>query len=283
MAGDPPGPGGSEGERLIWPGQPPHSHDHFGDGAGKIGGPVGHMARVTPHKNSVIANGPLSYGPPGVFPGFYGFGLAFHRGYGYGGNGLGVGADGGHPCYGGPGYSLHYGYPHFAFPYYEGIGSLVQGPSVVLIDLADATDFGPFTGASSYAYTHSSATAEASARGSYSSGNPPATGATVAPPEAVTPGAGTTTVGRYLGMDLQPSAGADGGKGLKIVNVLPDSTAEQAGLQIGDVIRSANGHVTEQVGHLGWIIANAAPDNVLKMTVLKAGDAKERVFTLRIP
>src|SRR5262249_61981102 len=83
MAGDPPGPGGSEGERLIWPGQPPHSHDHFGDGAGKIGGPVGHMARVTPHKNSVIANGPLTYGPPGVFPGFYGFGLAFHRRYCY--------------------------------------------------------------------------------------------------------------------------------------------------------------------------------------------------------
>src|SRR5262249_56904486 len=43
--------------------------------------------------------GALGWGGPGLYPGFYGFGLSFHRGYGYGGYGLGVGARGGGPPY----------------------------------------------------------------------------------------------------------------------------------------------------------------------------------------
>lgn len=71
--------------------------------------------------------GTLGYGPPGLHPGFQGFGLGFHRGYGYGGEALGPGAEGGYPFYGGP------GYPHpwptlrriggiNPFPYYGGPG-----------------------------------------------------------------------------------------------------------------------------------------------------------------
>src|SRR5512135_3687906 len=48
--------------------------------------------------------GTLGYGKPGLYPGFQGFGLGYHRGYGYGGDALGVGAGGGYPFYGGPGY-----------------------------------------------------------------------------------------------------------------------------------------------------------------------------------
>src|SRR4051794_24902900 len=48
--------------------------------------------------------GTLGYGPPGLHPGFQGFGLGYHPGYGYGGDALGVGAEGGYPFYGGPGY-----------------------------------------------------------------------------------------------------------------------------------------------------------------------------------
>ena len=48
--------------------------------------------------------GTLGYGPPGLHPGFQGFGLGYHLGYGYGGAALGVGATGGYPFYGGPGY-----------------------------------------------------------------------------------------------------------------------------------------------------------------------------------
>ncbi|MDG3004615.1 hypothetical protein [Paludisphaera mucosa] len=51
------------------------------------------------------AGGTLGYGPPGVHPGYQGFGLGFHRGHGYGGDALGAGAEGGHPFYGGPGYN----------------------------------------------------------------------------------------------------------------------------------------------------------------------------------
>ena len=47
------------------------------------------------HKPSGWCEGTLGYGPPGLHPGYYGFGLSFHRGYGYGGNALGVGAEGG--------------------------------------------------------------------------------------------------------------------------------------------------------------------------------------------
>lgn len=48
--------------------------------------------------------GTLGYGPPGLHPGFQGFGLGYRLGHGYGGKGLGVGAFGGYPRYGGPGY-----------------------------------------------------------------------------------------------------------------------------------------------------------------------------------
>jgi hypothetical protein len=65
----------------------------------------------------------------GPGPGYQGFGLNFHPGYGYGGAALGVGPEGGYPFYGGP------GYPHaeprlrrfpllhiVPFPYFGGPG-----------------------------------------------------------------------------------------------------------------------------------------------------------------
>ena len=62
--------------------------------------------------------GTLGYGEPGLYPGVQGFGLGFHLGYGYGGDSLGVGADGGYPYYGGP------GYPH-AWPCLRRIGGIM--------------------------------------------------------------------------------------------------------------------------------------------------------------
>src|SRR5436309_1585417 len=60
-------------------------------------------------------------------PGFQGFGLKYHPGYGYGGDALGVGAGGGYPFYGGPGYPC--AEPRLRrlgkivpFPYYGGPG-----------------------------------------------------------------------------------------------------------------------------------------------------------------
>ncbi len=120
------------------------------------------------HVHSVDASGTLGYGPPGVHPGFQGFGLGYHPGHGYGGDALGVGASGGGPFYGGP------GYPHAAptlrrskgitpFPYYGGPGHpspghphyfgpvgplVVDRPTIVIGDgRGGFADFGPFTGA----------------------------------------------------------------------------------------------------------------------------------------
>ena len=84
-------------------------------------------------------------------------------------------------------------------------------------------------------------------------------------------------------MDVEPGLGTADRKGLKITNILPGSTAANAGLQVGDVILSINGYVTEQRQHLTWIISNAAPDNILKMNVVKVSDGKDQTLTIRMP
>ncbi len=291
---------GTVGSFLIWQGQLPNNLSPYADGDGQVGGPIGpigHLNTVSPPSHSVLVHGPLGYGPPGAHPGFYGFGLSFHPGYGYGGNGLGVGIDGGYPCYGGPGYPIKYGYPHFAYPYYEGIGQLYYDPPVVLSDLINAGNFGPYTGASIYAYTHPTYTAEAAATGTITPGtySLPDTSATNAAPEAtfsprsaevpnVSPPGASRVLGqeRYLGMDIGP-VDAEGQRGMRIVNILPGSTAERAGLQVGDIIISSNGYVTEALGHLNWIITNAAPERILRLTVRKASDGRVQTVTLTMP
>ena len=70
---------------------------------------------------------------------------------------------------------------------------------------------------------------------------------------------------------------------MKVANVYPGTAAERAGLQVGDVIHSINGYLTEQRGNLAWIIANAAPNNTLTMNVRTASDGKEHTVTAQIP
>jgi hypothetical protein len=289
---------GTVGAGLIWLGQLPHQYriSRYQDGDGKVGGPIPHLARITPHSMSVLTKAPLGYGPPGDHPGFFGFGLSFHPGYGYGGNALGVGAVGGYPCYGGPGYPLHYGYPKFAYPYYEGIGQLLYDPPVVTVEPMDAGDFGPYTGASYYAYTHPSYAAEAAATGSFVPGaaSPLATSASSVAPEATmspTPGnvpprpgmSATPVQERYLGMDVEPATTIGGRRGLRVVNVLPESTAEKSGVQAGDLIVSINGQVTDQRAALGRIIGGGPSGSELKMTVVKASTGQEQAITIRVP
>jgi membrane-associated protease RseP (regulator of RpoE activity) len=88
---------------------------------------------------------------------------------------------------------------------------------------------------------------------------------------------------RLLGIDEEPLVLPDGAKAMKIGKVFPGSAAEKAGLQAGDVIRSVNGYLTEQRGNLAWVIANAAPNNQLKLSVQTARDGQthEVVAVLR--
>jgi hypothetical protein len=274
--------------------------DHTDDGKGeaKMGRP-----------KRPLSPGTLGYGGPGLYPGFSGFGLSFHPGYGYGGYSLGVGAEGGYPNYAGPGYPheppplrrlgriepyCYYGGPvppcYGVYNVYEGIGGLVVDPPVVISgieqrDPSYSRDYGLFSGAIPYPESvFSPATAEAAAGRPYSRPNPagPPT-----PPAGPAPGAGadrssSSTPGRSFGIDEAPVVEADGVRGLTVVRVEQGTAAEKAGLHPGDVIHSANGYFTRDRGNLAWIIANASPDNVLNLNVRTIADGKEHTISARV-
>ena len=88
---------------------------------------------------------------------------------------------------------------------------------------------------------------------------------------------------RLLGIDEEPVVIGDGVKAMKVAKVYPGTAAEKAGLQAGDVIRSVNGYLTEQRGNLAWIIANATPDNELKLNVQTAKDGQAHLITATLP
>ena len=69
---------------------------------------------------------------------------------------------------------------------------------------------------------------------------------------------------------------------MKITNVYADTGAANAGLQIGDVLISVNGYLTEQRGNLAWIIANATPGNDLKLVVRTVKDGKDHTVMATI-
>jgi PDZ domain len=89
--------------------------------------------------------------------------------------------------------------------------------------------------------------------------------------------------GRHLGIDEDPVGDPTGRRGMMVSNVYPGTPALRAGLRVGDVIYSINGYVTEQRGNLAWIMANAAPNNQLNMTLKHSSDGQDRVITAQIP
>ena len=224
----------------------------------------------------------------GQSPGFQGFGLKFHLGYGYGGRALGAGPEGGYPYYSGPGYPheppplrrlgriapFAYdggpGYPCRAGShYFEPTGPLVVDPPVVTSaldprDIPYPSDFGPFSGAIPY---------------------PELLFAPYASPVKTTePHSGTNPPRRPIpGFEDETTVDPDGRRGLKVTSVSEGSTAEKAGLRAGDVIHSVNGYLTTERGNLTWIIANATPDHLLKLDVQAATDGQRRTieFLLR--
>jgi PDZ domain len=136
-------------------------------------------------KHGHLGYGTLGWAPYGLYPGLYGFSLRWHPGYGYGRYALGVGADGGYPFYGGPGYPheppklrrfgparpyAYYGPPDDA-PYgcnnfFTPVGGLVIEKPVVTIgepgdfgyvnengDVYPGRDFGSYTGTLPYPET----------------------------------------------------------------------------------------------------------------------------------
>ncbi len=88
---------------------------------------------------------------------------------------------------------------------------------------------------------------------------------------------------RYLGITEQAVVDGNGKRGMKVETVYPGTPAEKAGLKVGDVIESVNGYMTETPGNLAWIIANATPDNVLRINLRSTTDGKVRMIAANLP
>jgi len=260
---------------------------------GHMGGMGGHMggmggfggARMGGFGNRGFGRGfgfgNRGFGGVGFFPGFFGFGYPFYGGYGLGYGGLGYGGLGyggfGYPYYGGygmgyglglgyGGYGLGYGlgYGGYVNPYYDGYGYGYGYPSY---GYASGYGYGyPY-----YANIYTT----------------PGVGVTYSSAYVAPAGSAANKVmlpqGRYLSIDEEPITDASGQRGMKITNVYPGTAAERSGLRAGDVIYSINGYLTEQRGNLAWIIANAAPNNQLRMSVKTAKDGQEHTVTAQIP
>jgi hypothetical protein len=244
--------------------------------------------------------GTLGWAPYGYYPGFYGFSLRYHLGYGYGEGALGVGADGGYPFYGGPGYyhpgpplrrcggilpSTYYGGPGYPFNFALPGPLVVDQPVAMQTPGGDAAHaagsaiypydvgFGPFTGAHPYPESYFAPFTAAAAASGSSAG-----------PAVPAPSTPTNTVPvSVLGIDEESVVDVGGMRGMKIRRVYPGSPAEDSGLKSGDVIRSINGYRAERPGNVAWIIANAAPDKVLRMIVRTAADGQEHTLKAQLP
>ena len=266
------------------------------------------------HKRPPVRLGTLGYGAPGLHPGIQGFGLGYHRGYGYGGDALGVGSEGGYPLYGGPGYPhpppalrriggivpfCHYGGPGGPSPdypnFFAGDVPLAPDSPVVIIppDSPSAGDYGPFTGTISYLESTFApfVTEEAGDSSRDTSASRPTTRSQPMPrPRDISPSLSTAEAVQgspdarsLLGVDTDAVVDAGSARGIKVTRLQPGSVGDKAGLKVGDVIRSANGYLTEQPGHLSWIIDNATPGGVITLTVLAASDGELRTISVRRP
>ncbi len=255
------------------------------------------MAKLLPNRKA-DCRGTLGYGPPGIQPGFQGFGLGFHRGYGFGGAALGVGAEGGYPLYGGP------GYPHPApqlrriggivpFEFFGGpggpgpgqsnffgtVGPLEPDKPVVTFNV-DSPETG-FDGG--YGCLTGTLPYPEQTFAEFSSGDTGRKEGRDGVGPSMSGGPDPADAGTSLGIESEPTVDAGLARGLKVTRLQPGGAGEKAGLQVGDVIRAANGYLTEQPGNLTWIVANASPDNNIKFTILAAKDGEVRTITARRP
>ncbi len=251
------------------------------------------MNQTAGHGHDGSGYGTLGYGGYGLYQGFHGFGLSYHLGYGYGGDALGVGALGGYPFYGGPGYFhcppalRRFGHIE-PFAYYSGPGYpysfehpgqlAVDRPLVLSGDSGGQgypydVGFGPFTGAIPYPESlFAPYTARAAATGSSAGPSSPSPSATAHADRV-----------RDLGIDEEPVLDVDGARGMKVSKVYPGTPADKARIKPGDVIRSINGYLTQQAGNLTWIIENAAPNRVLRITLRIAADGQEQTIAVQLP
>ena len=247
--------------------------------------------------------GILSYGPQAPQPGYQGFGLKYHLGYGYGGQALGTTANGGYPYYGGP------GYPHpwpklqriggiNPFRYYGGPGGptancpnfygqpgpLTLDPPVVTPDPdLYQDDFGSFTGVVNYP---ESVFAPFATEGERPPSGPQSTTPAVPPPPPPAEGGGNQAPSNVdpgvarsrFGIDAEPLHRG----GLLVTKVHADRPATRAGLAAGDVIRAANGVPLLQPGDLDRVVRTAGAAGPIRLEVKTARGGDVRTVTTEV-
>lgn len=87
-------------------------------------------------------------------------------------------------------------------------------------------------------------------------------------------------LGGEITPDLAEAMGYDTSKGAFVSQVMPDSAAEKAGLQAGDVITSVNGKEISTFGELRAKIATIGAGNTVKIGLLRDGKAINANVTL---
>jgi S1-C subfamily serine protease len=89
--------------------------------------------------------------------------------------------------------------------------------------------------------------------------------------------------GRYLGVTQQAVIDPDGRAGIQVMSVTPGSPAHLAGLEPGDIVLSANGYVTQDVGTLPWLVNSSEPNGTLSLTVRNVRNGELVGVTAQIP
>ncbi|MFI3138456.1 MAG: DegQ family serine endoprotease [Methylococcaceae bacterium] len=80
--------------------------------------------------------------------------------------------------------------------------------------------------------------------------------------------------------ELAESFGMSKPQGALVAKVIPDSPAEKAGLQIGDVIIEFNGHVIETSGELPPMVGMTPIDQASEVKFIRQGDKKTAPITI---
>lgn len=91
----------------------------------------------------------------------------------------------------------------------------------------------------------------------------------------------------WLGVEIQPvnngiaeGLGLDTPKGAIVARVLPDSPADKAGVQSGDVILSVNGEEVTSMRNLPSLVAAVSPGEKADFRILRNGKEKDMAVTL---
>lgn len=92
---------------------------------------------------------------------------------------------------------------------------------------------------------------------------------------------GVTMNPEALDKDLAEALNAQGTKGVLISDVLPDSAAQEAGLQTGDIITKFNGQEITDNKQLRFAVAATPPGTKVKIEILRDGKQKDLDVTLK--